>query len=77
MQERGFTYTVLLSGYCQSTGDTYIDLKDIQSAEYEAGKGTSVKDGQGNSHVIEHDGVARHPGDKGQAEIAKRILSAL
>ena len=53
---------------------TYISLDGIkENEEYYAGLGTKVEGKDGKTHVIEHDGVAKHPGDKGMAAIAERI----
>lgn len=51
----------------------YVSLKEIQGKKsYQAGMGTKVY-ADGKTHKINHDGVARHPGDKGMAYIAKKI----
>lgn len=60
---------------CAETGDTYVDLKDIQTEAYQASLGTVVKDAQGGTHTNEHAGVAKHPGDRGMEEMARRILA--
>ena len=52
----------------------YADLDAIRGKEeYFAGMGTKVYDTEGNVHVIEHGGVASHPGDSAMKYIAKRI----
>lgn len=52
----------------------YADLDAIRGKEeYFAGMGTRVYDAEGNVHVIEHGGVASHPGDSAMKYIAERI----
>ncbi len=41
------------------------------------GVGDTVYDDDGKAHVVEHDGVAKHPGDSGMQEIADRIIEKL
>lgn len=58
----------------KTSGVDYISLCDIKdNGEFQAGKGTLVYDKDGNAHIIEHDGVAAHPGDKGMAYIAEAV----
>lgn len=53
----------------------FVDLKDIRgNSEYQAGMGTVVYDADGAGHVIEHEGVAAHPGDKGMDYYAEKIM---
>lgn len=53
----------------------YIDLKDIWGKEeFQSAIGTVVYDEEGNSHIVQHAGVARHPGDEGMKYIATKIL---
>ena len=55
----------------------YVSLKEIQGKKsYQAGMGTKVY-ADGKAHKINHEGVARHPGDKGMAYIAKKIESKI
>lgn len=52
-----------------------MDLSEIKDKkEYMAGLGASVYGDDGAWHKIEHDGVARHPGDNGMDYIAKKII---
>lgn len=39
--------------------------------------GTVVFDKDGKKHLIEHDGVAKHPGDKGMEAIAGKVVEKL
>lgn len=56
----------------------YVSLEGIKdNKDYFAGMGTVVFDKEGKEHIIEHDGVARHPGDKGMEAIAGRIVEQL
>ena len=52
----------------------FVSLNEIKgNADYQAGLGTIVYDQNGNEHVIEHEGVAGHPGDKGMKYIAEAV----
>jgi hypothetical protein len=56
----------------------YVDLFEIQdNPSYQAGLGTKVKGEDGKMHTIEHEGVAKHPGDNGMAWIADHLLDQL
>ena len=56
----------------------FVSLDDIKGkTEYQAGLGTVVYDKDGNEHIIEHEGVAKHPGDKGMEYIADRVIEKI
>ena len=56
----------------------YVSLEGIKdNQEYFAGMGTVVFDKHGKKHLIEHDGVAKHPGDKGMEAIAGKVVKKL
>lgn len=56
----------------------FISLKKIKNnQEYLCGIGTKVYGLDGKEHIVEHDGVAKHPGDKGMQYIADGIISKL
>lgn len=53
----------------------YIDLSEIkENPEFMAGLGYTVCGADGSSHSVEHEGVAKHPNDKGMNYIATKIL---
>lgn len=59
-------------------GVKYVSLDGIKdNDDYYAGMGTEVEDSDGNIHLIDHSGVAIHPGDRGMEEIAKRVIEIL
>ena len=56
----------------------YVDLTEIaDNPEYEAGIGTLVDGDDGKKHRIEHDGVSKHPGDKGMEWIGEKVAEAI
>lgn len=62
----------------EKLGVEYISLDEIKgNPEYQCGIGTTVYDTEGHPHVVEHNGVALHPGDKGMRYIAEKIIEDL
>ncbi|SCY70345.1 SGNH/GDSL hydrolase family protein [Butyrivibrio sp. INlla14] len=60
------------------TSECFVSLDGItDNEEYTCGLGTIVYDQNGGEHVVEHEGVALHPGDKGMEAIADRIIEVL
>lgn len=56
----------------------FVSLDGIASnSAYYRGLGSYVYDKDGNPHVVEHEGVAIHPGDAGMKAIADRIIKTL
>ena len=60
------------------TGVTFLPLDDIKDdPEYQCGENAVVYDSDGIEHVVDHEGVEQHPGDKGMQYIADAIINAL
>ena len=56
----------------------YVDLGKIKdNKQYFAGNGTTVYGDDGAEHEIDHDGVAKHPGDKAMRYIAEETYKKL
>ncbi len=65
---------------CKSTDEniSFISLNAIKGkTEYQCGLGTTVYDEKDNPHIVEHEGVARHPNDMAMKWIAERILEEI
>ncbi len=62
----------------EECGVVFLDLSEIVSnPAYQCGLGTSVVDPYGNTHIVEHAGVAAHPGDAGMQFIAEGVIGVL
>ena len=62
----------------REAGAEYVSLDGITShEEYYCGLGATVYDRDGNAYIVEHNGVAMHPGDEGMQAIANRIIAVL
>lgn len=62
---------------CTKLGDTYISLSDLQGEVYQSRVGATVKDNNGDEHISNHPGVAKHPGDAGMQAMADKILATV
>ena len=59
----------------QKCGVDYVSLKDTHAdPRFRSRIGAVVFDAEGNRHIVNHAGVAKHPGDEGMAFIAAKIL---
>ena len=61
----------------EKAGAIYIPLLELWATEYQAGMGISVQGDDGCWQIVEHQGVAKHPGDKAMRIIAERIKESL
>ena len=62
----------------EETGVEFVSLEGIADNEqYYCGLGTTVYDKEGNAHIVEHGGVAAHPGDEGMLVIAEAVIKTL
>lgn len=55
----------------------YLSLSEIQNKDYYCGIGTVIEDDKGIEHIVNHNGVAKHPNDKAMEYIAKSIINRL
>lgn len=56
----------------------YVSLDEVKdNAEYQCELGSVVYDAEGNKHTVDHDGVAKHPSDKGMLYIANTIIELI
>ncbi len=58
-------------------GDSVIWVSLDGALECTVGKGALVEGLDGEQHTIDHDGVAKHPGDQGMTAIAQRLYDAM
>ena len=64
--------------FYSAPGIYHLRLSDIKGLpEYKCGMGTTVYDDEGKPHIVEHEGVAGHPGDKGMKEIADKVINCI
>ena len=62
----------------EETGVEFVSWEGItNNKEYYCGLNTIVYDKNGGEHIVERIEVANHPGDKGMAAIASRIIDVL
>ena len=62
----------------KEAGADFVSLDGIANNKaYYRGMGSYVYDKEGNPHLVEHEGVAIHPGDAGMKAIADRIINTL
>ncbi len=62
----------------ESLGLPFVGLEAIRnSAEYRCGIGTVVYGDDGEAHVVDHEGVAKHPNDEAMRFIAEGIIKAV
>lgn len=51
------------------------DISDIKgNKDYMIGKGVEVYGDDGETHIVSHDGVSKHPGDNGMQFIADQVI---
>ena len=54
------------------------DIREIkENRDYMCGINAEVLGDDGEKHIVKHEGVARHPGDKGMRYIADRIIECI
>ena len=61
-----------------NTGADFVSLSLIKGkSEYQCGMDTTVYDSEGKEHIVKHEGVSIHPGDKGMKYIADSVISVI
>ena len=69
---------ILKQKVAENNNVQFVSLEGIRDNKfYYCKKGSIVYDENEKQHTIEHDGVAKHPGDKGMRAIANRIIAVL
>lgn len=62
----------------KQAGVPFVDLSSIRNnSEYTSRLGATVFGADDKEHIIDHEGVAKHPGDKGMQYIADGILQLI
>lgn len=62
---------------CKNNNLTFVDLKELQDEKLNAGIGSIVFGDDEKQHVIDSNGVARHPGDEAMKIIAEKVYTVL
>ncbi len=68
----------MIKATAEELGLPFVDLEEIRFVDdYCCGLGSTVYDAEGNPHTVEHEGVARHPGDLGMTYYAEHIIAKI
>jgi len=59
---------------CKMLSAEFISMESIQKEQYQCGLNRVVFDGNGNTHAVEHEGVAAHPNDEAMKYYADEVL---
>ena len=71
-------HDIIKQKVCKKFGISFVDLNEIKSQEkYKCVIGTTVYDKIGNMHIVEHDGVAKHPNDEAMMWIAQKVYETV
>lgn len=63
---------------CMKTGVIYVSLDEVKNNKaYYCGMGTVVLDDNNHEYIVEHSGIADHPGNNGMQAIADRVIKHL
>ncbi len=70
--------SVLKKQAAKNAGVEFVSLSKIKGNEdYQCGMGTTVYDAEGNPHIVDFEGVAKHPNDKGMKYIADEVIKKI